>query len=268
MKKVSAIILVSGFMLINLAGTALCEEAGTGGWLEKTIAPALNVVKDAVGNAVKGLSSEIENRIMEMLIPETGIGGGINIEFYYPQLSDVNARLAGMQGLKGSLGGFLPVAEFRYSITPEFQLGYAGSFMSYSMTGNRAGETYTTGISLNGQFHALSFVYKPKLKSNFRFYAGADIGWVWADYSEDSGFRPGFARELRSWSGSGLIAIPFAGFQYKFDRIFALGADCGYAIATIPSTSMVPQAGTAITDVCPQLELSGLMVRFGPQIHF
>lgn len=210
---------------------------------------------------------EVKEKFIEKL--ETGNGGGPELGFYYPALTAINTHIANLGAFQKMEGGFFMGGTWRYSITPEFQIGYYGGGAGYSTNGQATeSETWTTGIGLGVAFHGGLIAFKPKISPNFRIYSGLIIGAVWANYKEDSGYRPNQDRVVKEWAGVGIGYLPFIGFQIKFNPLFGFGVDYGYMIATIPYGQMKPQAGTPYNEKCPDVELNGSFVKFGPQFRF
>jgi len=224
-------------------------------------------LREQLKEKVEERIGEIKEKVKKKM--ETGSGGGPEFGFYYPALAAVNNHITTLGTFPALEGGFFIGGTWRYSITPELQIGYYGGGAGYSTTGQSTGsETWTTGINLGINFQGGLIAFKPRISENFRLYGGVIVGAVWTTYKEDSGYRPSQQREVKEWAGVGAGYLPFIGFQIKLNPLFGFGADYGYMIASIPSAQMKPQAGTPYSEKCPDIELNGSFVKFGPQFRF
>lgn len=257
MRKGSA---VWGLVLVVVFGLLVYSSPAQAQWWKRKPGEELK-------EKIQEKMTEAKEKFMEKI--ETGSGGGPEFGFYYPALAALNSRVTGLGTNFPKLeGGLFMGGTWRYAITPELQIGYYGGGANYSSAGEVGTETYTTGVNLGTAFHGGLIAFKPKISQNFRIYGGVIIGATWTTYREDSGYRPGSGRVVKEWAGVGIGYLPFIGFQVKLNPLFALGADYGYMIASIPSAQMKPQAGTPYSETCPDVDLSGSFVKFGPQFHF
>jgi len=232
--------------------------------VEEELQDMVSEVLDNDANIQNLLNKQIKEREEKIAAPGSGLG--IEFGLYYPSLAAINDRIEAL-GIKSSgsaspklEGGFLPGATWRYTLTPELQIGYYGAMADYWCRGDSG--TQVAEFGLDFMFNSGLAVYKPKINDQFRPYLGIAIGAVSASYREDSG------NSVNKWSGIGVGCLPFFGLQWKPNSLLGLSVDYGYMMATIPSSAMVARGGTLSTAACPDVGLSGSIVKLGIQYHF
>lgn len=247
------------FSMMFLVADVYAQFPGEGGGERKEL-------EDVVEQVLK---EKMEEKEEEML--ERGDPLDVKFGFYYPSLAGVNNRIREL-GIKvsGSTaapkleGGFFPGIVWRYSLTPELQVGYYGAMANYWCRGDSGTLPVETGLDF--AFHSGLAVFKPSIahQRQFRPYAGIAIGTVTATYTEDAGS----GGNSNKWSGGGIGCLPFLGLQWQPNPMLGFSADYGYMIATIPSAAMNPRAGTSSSTKCPDIELSGSLIKLSIQCHF
>lgn len=240
-----------------------CPRAGAEWWKDWW-----DKQKKELGEIKEKITQGVEKKVAEVL--ETGNGAGVEIGYYYPALTSINNRLTSIGSFTDMHGGLFPGVTWRYSITPEFQIGYYGGFGGgYIASGMKTGDTFTTEATTNFIYHAGIIAWKPRISNKFRMFFGVAIGPMFVTYKEDSGFRPTTQnREVKEWTGAGIGYLPFIGFQYKPNFLVGIGFDYGYMLGTIPGADMRHRAGTPYFESSPDIELSGSFAKLGIQLHY
>ena len=208
-------------------------------------------------------------RVLEPEVPDTGHGGGPTFTYAMPALSSVNNYLAN-QGSFSRLGSaWIWGGTYRYAPTRNFQIGFYGGGGVVGVTGKLTGDTYITSADIGMGVFAFVAQYKHILNENWAVYTGIMPGLYLAGLTIDKGYRSTTqSRDVDSWFGSNFGYQIYFGGQYRVDPVFAFGVDVSYTSALIPSANLAPQAGTESTAVAPDIDLSGISIRFGPQFHF
>ena len=233
--------------------------------VEKELEDVVNQMLDEDTRVQMILREKIREK--EERMQEEGSDLGTEFGFFYPSFSGINDHIEEL-GIKKSdstvprlEGGFLPGITWRYSFTPEFQAGYYGAMADYWCRGETASVAKEVGVNFN--FNGGLAVFRPRISGQIRLYLGVAVGTVSAVYREDSGNSSSY-----KWSGLGIGCMPLMGLQWKLNSLLGFSADFGYMIAAIPSAAMSPREGTPSGVACPDIDMSGSLIKLGIQYHF
>lgn len=202
--------------------------------------------------------------------PVGGFGGGPQWGVYYkPDMSEFNDYIKkelGLDGIKdlGFFGG-----TFRWQINPNWQIGYNGGGIGGEEE-KTVGATATANVaSLYGGYHGILVSYKipkeklPSDKWDLAVGGGLGLFGVYAELAsvDKTTKHP----EKYYWMEGDTIGYQlFVEGGYKIGKILTLGGDVTYLYARIDDLKW---AGEKVENPT-EIDLSGLLIRFGPRFHF
>ena len=200
--------------------------------------------------------------------PVGGFGGGPQIGIYYkPDMSKFNDYIKKELGLDGIKDLGFEGGTFRWQINPNWQIGYNGGGI-HGEEEKTVGGT-ATGVYLNGGYHGILVSYKiPKEKlpsDKWDLAVGGGLGWFGVGAEVASVNKVTKHPEKYYWMEGDTVGYQlFVEGGYKIGKILTLGGDITYLCAKIDDLKW---AGEKVGDPS-EIDLSGVLIRFGPRFHF